>query len=316
MLLLLGSVCRAESTLQDGKKPPFGLVATLSDQEHYSAMIDAFESRKWSKLEREAQVIAHNFPDTPYSREVSYYLGVAYFNRGDYELANSAFTNYLTMQATPKFFESAIRHKFAIAEEFARGKRKHFLGLRTLPNWSPASADAVAIYDEVISAFPHHDISARSLFGKARVLAKKRDYRASIEAYQTLIRRFPKHPLAIESFIGIGGVYFLQAQSEYPDPDYLDLAQINLQKFRSSFPGEEKIQVAEGNLISMQDYYASCFFDTARFYERTKKWGAAKIYYKKILTTYPRSRIAEKSQMRLDNLQTKIDQLEAKRSRR
>lgn len=276
-------------------------------------MIAALEQSDWKRLEKEARILANNYSSTPYARDVSYYLGVAYFNLGDYELANGEFTEYLTRQATPKFFESAIQHKFEIAEGFRTGKKKHFLGLRTLPKWTPAGSDAISIYEEVISAFPHHELAAHSLYGKAQILAKREDFRASIEAFQTLIRRFSKHPLAIESYIGIGGVYLMQAQAEYPDPDYLDLAELNLRKFQASFPQEEKLEVARLNLMDMQEYYASCFYETARFYERTKKWGAAKIYYKKILATYPESDIAIQSQQRLDNVQKKIDRIEAKK---
>lgn len=315
LFLTLTSLCFADYTLQDGKLVERQTVATLSDQEHYSTMIDAFENQDWKRLEKEALVLSKNFSSTPYARDVAYYLGVAYFNLGDYELSNTELTDYLTRQATPKFFESAIQHKFEIAEGFRTGKKKHFLGLRTLPKWTPAGSDAISIYDEVISAFPHHELAAHSLYGKAQILASREDFRASIEAYQTLIRRFNKHPLAIESYIGIGGVYLLQAQAEYPDPDYLDLSELNLRKFKSSFPGEEKLEIAKGNFVHMQEYYASCFFDTAKFYERTKKWGAAKIYYKKILATYPHSDIAAKSQVRLDNVQTKIDRLEAKKAK-
>lgn len=313
LFLVTSSLCFADYTLQDGKLVERETVATLSDQEHYSAMIAALEQSDWKRLEKEARILANNYSSTPYARDVSYYLGVAYFNLGDYELANGEFTEYLTRQATPKFFESAIQHKFEIAEGFRTGKKKHFLGLRTLPKWTPAGSDAISIYEEVISAFPHHELAAHSLYGKAQILAKREDFRASIEAFQTLIRRFSKHPLAIESYIGIGGVYLMQAQAEYPDPDYLDLAELNLRKFQASFPQEEKLEVARLNLMDMQEYYASCFYETARFYERTKKWGAAKIYYKKILATYPESDIAIQSQQRLDNVQKKIDRIEAKK---
>jgi len=315
LFLTLAPLGFADYTLQDGKLVERETVATLSDQEHYSGMIDAFESLDWKRLIREAQIISRNFSSTPYARDVAYYLGVAYFHMGDYELANVEFTDYLTRQATPKFFDSAIQYKFEIAEGFRTGKKKHFLGLQALPKWTPAGSDAISIYDEVISAYPHHELAAYSLFGKAQILSKREDFRASIEAYQTLIRRFPKHPLSIESYIGIGEVYLSQAEAEYPDPDFLDLAELNLRKFKTSFPGEEKLEIAEGNFIRMQDYYASCFFDTAKFYERTKKWGAAKIYYQKILATYPNSEIATKSKARLENIQAKIDRIEAKRAK-
>jgi tetratricopeptide (TPR) repeat protein len=60
-----------------------------------------------------------------------------------------------------------------------------------MPKWIPALEDALSIYDEVIMALPHHELGAKALYGKARLLFKDEDYKASIETYQALIRRFP-----------------------------------------------------------------------------------------------------------------------------
>lgn len=314
-ILILPVVCSfADFTLKDGKLVEREeIMSSHSVQEQFSLVIQSFEKEEWRHLEREALVLIRNFPDSPFARDTRYFLGVAYFKLSDYEMANIELTEYLTRQSTPKYFEQAIQYKFEIAEKFRDGARKHIMGFRTLPQWVPAGSESIAIYDEVISALPHHELAAQSLFGKAQVLAKNEDFRASIEAYQTLIRRFPKHPLSVESYIGIGQIYLAQSQSEYPDPDFLDLAELNLRKFRESFPGEEKIKLAKYHYIQMQDHYASTLFQTARFYERTSKWGAAKIYYVKILKTYPDSFVASKSKERLEIVEEKLAKIKAKK---
>lgn len=175
-----------------------------------------------------------------------------------------------------------------------------------MPKWVPASEEALAIYDEVITALPHHELTAQALFGKAKLLLKDEQYSASLEAFQTLIRRFPKHPLAASSFLGIGEVYLVQSQNEYPDPEFLDLAELNLRKFKESFPREEKIQLAEEKLFEMKEHYASSLYETAKFFERAKKLEAAIIYYEKILVSYPTTQIAERSQKHLKQLYAQV----------
>lgn len=317
-LLLLCTTCGfADLTIKNGKLvEKDALVHSRTAEEHYSNIMQYYENKQWPLLEREALSLIRNFPNTPFARDASYLLGIAYFEQNDFDLANIHFTEYLTKQATPKYFEQAIYYKFQIAEKFRDGARKHLLGTKSLPKIMGAGGEAIAIYDEVISALPHHELAAQSLYGKAQVLLRNEDFRASIEAYQTLIRRFPKHPLAIESYIGIGEVYLKQSQSEYPDPDFLDLAELNLRKFRASFPGEEKIAIAQDTYIRMQDHYAGSLFETAKFYERTDKWGAAKIYYAKILKSYPDSSVARKSKDRLKFVEEKLAQMEAKKSKK
>jgi len=302
-------------TVRSGKIIDKKEVVTGPVQDHYSNALAAFEKKDWKELKNQATIILRNFSGTLFAEEVVYLLGVSYFEQGDYEWANFQFSEYLKTQTTPKHFEESITYKFQIAEKFREGARKHLMGFKTMPKWMPASFDALSIYDEVISALPHHDLAAHSLYAKAQLYLKGEDFRASIEAYQTLIRRFPKHPLGAESYVGIAEVYLTQSKVEYPDPDYLDLAELNMRKFRLSFPGEEKIAVAQAMFVAMQNHYAHSLWETGHFFERTKKYGAAKIYYKKILATYPEAPIAERCTQRLEIVEKELKEAEMKKEK-
>jgi outer membrane protein assembly factor BamD (BamD/ComL family) len=267
-------------------------VATMSVQEHYSAAMGAYQQQSWGEVIHHCVIVIKNFGASPFAQESYFYLGVAYFHTGEVEFANRFFTKYLKKQATPKYFEEAIQYKFKIAEKYHKGAKKHVLGMENMPKWVPARTEAIGIYDEVLTALPHHELAAQALFGKAQLLLKEEEYKSSIETYQTLIRRFPKHPLAAESYIGVCEVYLAQAQAEYPDQDFLDLAEINLRKFRMNFPGDEKIALAERTVLEMREVFASDLYDTGRFYERTSKPHAAHIYYTRILVKYPDTKVS------------------------
>jgi outer membrane protein assembly factor BamD (BamD/ComL family) len=277
----------------------------MSVQEHYSAAMDAYQKKDWEELVHQANVIIKNFPSTPFAAESIFYLGAAYFHLREYEMANKEFSTYLKRHSTPKHFEEAIQYKFSIAEKFQNGSKKRVLGWESMPKIIPAQEDALEIYEEVITALPHDDLAAKALFGKAKLFFKEKEFKSSVEAYQTIIRRFPKNSLAAESYVGIGEVYLTQCQKEYPDPDFLDLAEINLRKFKIDFPSEEKIALAEKMLLEMQEIYAQSLYETAQFFERTKKPHASIIYYNKIVSQYPGTQTAKVSEKRLNELQEK-----------
>jgi outer membrane protein assembly factor BamD (BamD/ComL family) len=294
---------QAAYLLDKGKLVDREEAATLSVQEHYSAAINAYQKKKWNELVKQAIIVTKNFESSPFAQEALFYLAVGYFHQEEYDLANEKFSAYLKKQTTPKHFEEAIEYKFAIAEKFQKGAKKHILGWKTMPKWIPAREEALEIFDEVIMALPHHELGAKALFGKARLLFKDEDYKASIETYQALIRRFPKHELSVQSYLGIGEVYLAQCQNQYPDPDFLDLAEINLRKFRQDFPQNEQITQAEKTFMNMQGIYAANLYETAQFFERTKKPHAAIIYYTKVSVNYPHTEYAVLSQKRLKSLQ-------------
>jgi len=302
VLLMAPIASHAAYQFKNGKLIKSEEVATMSVQEHHSAAMDAYQKQNWEEVIHHSAIVIKNFSSSPFAQEAYFYLGVGYFHTGEMEFANRFFTKYLKKQATPKNFEEAIHYKFKIAEQYHKGAKKHILGLENMPKWVPARDEAIAVYDEVITALPHHELAAHALFGKAKLLLKDEEFKSSIETYQTLIRRFPKHPLAAESYIGVGEVYLVEAQSEYPDQDFLDLAEINLRKFRHDFPGEEKVAVAEKMYGDMKEVYASDLYDTGRFYERTSKPQAAYIYYQRILAKYPETKVSGLVNKRLSRL--------------
>lgn len=289
-------------TLQNGRLIPSEEAATMSVQEHYSAAMMAYEESKWEELMRQCAIILRNFPDTVFAIEGHYFLATAYARLEDYEMANRYISIYLKNQTTPKHFEEAIQLKFHIAEAFRLGARKHIFGVEKLPKWIPGDEEAITAYDEVIAALPHDETAAKALFGKAKVLLDMKDYKESVETFQTVIRRFPKHEHAVDSYLSISEAYLKQFRDESPDRDLLDLAEINLRKMQIDFPREERIGEAKKNFVEMQEIYAQNLYETARFYERRKESNASLLYYRKIVTQFPDTNAAALSRQRIEAL--------------
>lgn len=303
-IVLVGGPHFAEGayTLSHGKWMNTQEVASLSVQEHYSLAVDAYQNQQWDKLIQQSTIVIKNFSSTPFAADALFFLGAGCFQIQEYELANQHLTAYLKKQTTPKYFEEAIQYKFQIAEKFHGGAKKHLLGWESLPKWVPAREEAIAIYDEVIMALPHHELAAQALFGKAQLLLREEEYESSVETYVTLIRRFPKHPLAVDSYVGIAQVYLMRAQDQYPDQDYLDLAEINYRKFCQDFPGEAQLDMADGMLAEMREIYAGHLYEIGRFYERTGKPQASHIYYTRIVAKYPATKVSQLASRRLKKM--------------
>lgn len=289
-------------TVKGGKVMNVEEVATLSVQDHHSLLLEAMQGGSWQEMIKQANIIIKNFPDTPFYQESFYFLAVAYFNMRDFDIANQHLSNYLRKQTALQHFRDAIELKFQIAERFREGYKKHIGGMEILPKWMPAKDEAIKIYDEVISALPNDDLAAKALFGKGVLELEDQEFMASVETYQTLIRRFPKHPLTPDAYVEIARVYLIQSQEKYPDADCMDLASINLRKFRQDFPMDSRIEEAEKIFGKMQEVFAESFYEIAQFYERAKKPHASILYYSKIIKAFPNTKSAELSKKRLNVL--------------
>lgn len=278
---------------------------TKSAYDFYQDILASHQKKEWKQVILSCKALLATYTDSPFNSEASYYKGVAYFHLGDFDLANNAFAHYLKNETTPKFFEEAIGYKFEIAEKFYEGAKRHLLGMEKLPKIIPGKEDALEIYEEIITALPRHDLTAKSLYKKGVLLYDFNEFKESVEAFEVLIRRFPKHYYAPEGFLGVQKVYLKQSQQEFPDPDILELAQLNLHRFKESFPSEPKLARAYEMLEQTYDCFAKDLFEVGHFYERTKKPEAAIIYYTSVISQYPQSSYAKKAATHIEQLNKK-----------
>ena len=274
----------------------------LGAQDYYSTISKAAKSKNWWNVIYFTKIAMNLYPKSEFSSEIIYYLGEAYFHVDQYDLADKCFSDYLTIEFSPKYYEEAVMYKFQIAKTYYLGAKKHLFGLKKMPKIIPAKEDALKLFDEVLNAIPNSDVAIESWYYKAKILFDLEDFKESVEAFQTIIRKFPQHEYAIESFLEIEKVYLKQADPKHQDPNLLELAEINLKKFREAFPKEPRIKDAEDNFHKIQDIFAQGLFEIGRFYERTKKINSSLIYYRKVVSAYPGSNCAKLSTERLDKL--------------
>lgn len=278
---------------------------TFSPQDEYNAALVAFQKKDWNEVKIHAKNVITKAPESPFLSELYFYAGVAYYNGKDYDRANRYFSLFLKDYASPKYFEEALVYKFQIAEKFQQGARKHWMGFDRLPQWESAWEDAYALYDEVITTLPRHEIAAKALFNKAGMLRLEERYVDSIETYQTLIRRFPKDPLTPKAYVAIAEVYFAESKDLFPDRDFLDQARLNAKKFRRDFPSDERVLDVEAMLATMQNGYAQDLWESAYYFDKKKKMQSSILYYTSIVRKYPESKYAPLALKRISEL--KVD---------
>lgn len=289
--------------LRDGKPVSRKLLASESVECHFENGKNAFNAEDWGTATIEFSIVSLNFPNDPRGHLANYYLGIAYYFLEEYEFANDAFSKYLKAESHPAFFNETIEYKFAIAEAFRCGAKRRIFSSRKCPKWGDAKELTLTIYDEIIAALPSQDVATRALFRKGCLLLKMREYRDSVEAFRILIRRFPKHELAPESYLAIARVYLCESDSEFQNPDVLALAEINLRKFKEDFPRENRIVQAECDVIEIKELSARSLYEMGQFYERTDHPAAAIIYYRSALQRFPDASIVERCQWRLECLE-------------
>jgi len=274
--------------------------------EFFTLANQSFEKAHWIEVIKFSKIIIQKFPNTSFTKEALFYLGVAYFNLKDYDISNKYFTRYLKDDFNPKYFEEVMHYKYSIAHFFKNGAKKRMFEWKKGPKLATATEDALLIFDEIIASMPSHEIAIRSIFAKAELLFDQNDFKEAISTFETLIERYEKHELAIESFLQIQKVYLKQTTYRKQDPNVLEFAKLNIEKFNQTYPlEEENKKILEDMLLEMKERYATGFLDIATFYEKSKKKDAAVLYYSKIVQSFPETECSKIAKDRLDKLHEK-----------
>lgn len=276
---------------------------TINAQELHRWVQNALEKEDWWAVVDYSDLLAYCFPSSPFSQETAFVIGEAFIKLDQLEVANRYFTQYLSRMNSPKHFEEAIQYKFWIAEQYFKGAKLRLFGSHKMPKWLSGKEEALLIYDEVVTAQPHSEIAAISLLHKAQLLEEQEDYKTSLETLDLLIRRFPKHDMAAEAFVEKNKIYLQQCKNEGLDPSLIDLALVNLDKFKQAFPREQRAATAEKSLIEIREIFAQNLLNTGKFFQKTKKYPASIIYYTKVIAKYPDSEAADVARQQLEALQ-------------
>ena len=270
--------------------------------EHFDDGQRLIKEKEYDEAVRSFLVVIQHYPDTIFFTDALYQTGVCYMYIGHLDIADQYFAAYLNQKGTLKHFEKIFEHKFTIAEHFRSGKRRHPYGVAAIPRIASGKPYAIELYDEISATLPSREIAAKALYSKALLLWKMKERKESIEVFQMITRRFPKHKLSADSFVRISEVYFENVQLEAQNPDLLSHAQINLQNFEKAFPSESRVVIVENNLQNMRELYALALYETGRFYERKRKKIAAAIYFQDTILRYPTTKAAAESQLKLEKL--------------
>lgn len=300
--LCIGPYCQplqAAFTIQNGRIINAELVPSMSAEGHFNAGAASMEACQWPDAARHYAIVLYHYPRATCASEAYFYLALSYYQMGEYDLANENLTNYLKSSDHPKLFMETVEYKYTIAEKFRQGARRRLFGTKQLPKWANGQELALEIYDEVIAALPSHELAAKALYSKGMLLWSQRDFQQSIECFQVITRRFPKHELAPESFLVINQIYLDQCRSEFQNPDLLAFAQINVRRFQQQFPREERLVEAEKGVLAIKEAYGQGLYDTGRFYERKGQPKAAAIYYQNAVKQFPETFAAQNSMKRL-----------------
>ncbi len=179
-----------------------------------------------------------------------------------------------TYKASP-YFSQALDSQFRIAQRSRTDKLGSFLGLKK----KLGREDTIKLFKGVVQNAPQGKNSAEAKFEIGLIHEESDERSEAIGAFQDVVDQYPRSPFAAQAQKKIAELNFGKVAQGTKDAGVLKDSRDAAVQSVSLFPTEEGRDL----LPQIDEKEAENAFKIAKFYERTKNFKAAIIYYNNVL---------------------------------
>lgn len=148
---------------------------------------------------------------------------------------------------------------------------------------------------------------APAYFYLALTHENRREFLLAAQAFERVTDGFPDDTLAPTAMLGTGRAYQSLWRRPSLDPENGQKAASILRALLSSYPDAKEVEDAKRRITQLEEWFAQKDYDTGIHYVKVRRAiDPAIIYFKDVVQTYPSTKAARLSWLRLHELYTKI----------
>lgn len=273
---------------------------------------DAFERKDYRTAAKAAKRVAKVWPLSDYAGEAVYYLGRCYEARGIDQLAFKQYQRALTRYPKVVNYDEILKRQFAIATRFLNGQRFKLFGY--IP-FLPSMDKTAKFFEDIVRNGPYYETGPKSQMNIGAAREKQREYGKAVVAYREAVEKYHEWPeVAADAMYHQGMAYNKQAKRAEYDQSVASEAIATFQDFRELYPKDKRVNETDTLITSLKREQARGAFETAKFYEKQRRWQGAVVYYNEVLIHDKDAPFAAEARERMARLQPKADALAKRRT--
>jgi len=191
---------------------------------------------------------------------------------------------------------------YKIAMLFFEGQKRKLFGV-------PISASmerAEQMLGGIVKNAPFSRLAPQAQFNRGQAFEKQGKNPEALVAYQAVVSRYPSDPAAASALYQIGYVRLLEHQKGSYDRASALKARDAFEEFVNRYPQSEKVAQARQNIQTLSGGDVRRTLDVAKFYDKTKSYKAAVIYYNEVIKIQPSGPETTFAKARIDELKARF----------
>lgn len=263
-----------------------------------------YEAGEYKKAISEFDKLIESYPNSASTPSAQYYKGRSYEELEDFYQAFLAYQTAIDKYPYNEKVDEIIERQYKIGSIFLDGQKAKILGMKILP----AMDKAVEVLTKVVENSPYGRYADLAQFKIGEAYKKQEFYEDAMLAYQKLIDNYPNSQLAEDARYQIAVCTYYISRDPYYDQEFTDKAIEEYKELIKKTSDIELNKEARATLDKLREKKAKSTFETAKFYERSKRYKSAIIYYTEVVENYGDTSIAEESLQKIRDLEKKIEE--------
>ena len=237
---------------------------------------------------------------TAVAPKAQYHTGHILERKGDYPAAFKAYSEYTTKYPNGTDFDAVIQAQFDIAKIYLGGKKTRVLGIAVAPSYHRAED----MFADIVKRAPFHKLAPLAQFNVGQALEKQTKVPEAVAAYKEVISRYPGDPVAHDAQYQVGYVQLHDAQTGSYNQQTRQNAVESFEEYMNRQPKSEKTAQARENIKVLTAAEVKNTMDIAKFYDKTKNYKAAVVYYNEVIRSAPGGKESDQARKRIGELKS------------
>jgi outer membrane protein assembly factor BamD len=273
-------------------------------QDQLAVAESAFTNTEYRVALQAAHRVLRVWPLSDYAPRAQYLVGRCLEVTGRDEAAFNAYQNVIQKYPKSAEYEGVLWRQYEIASRFLNGQWFKLWGY--VPLYT--SMDQTAkMFDKIVNNGPYSDVAPHAQLRIGAAREKQKDYAEAVKAYETAADRYHDQPvIAADALYRKGITYYKQAATAEYDQSTASQATAAFTDFITLFPDDQRVPRAQWALAKLKAEQVRGNFEIAQFYEKSRKWAGAVVYYNEVLQLDPNSRYAARARQQIEALKPRL----------
>ena len=264
----------------------------------------AFKTADYKISLRAAHRVLRVWPLSDYAPRAEFLIGRCLEATGRDEAAFNAYQNIIQKYPKSAEYEVVLWRQYEIANRFLHGEWFRLWGY--LPLYTSMDQTAT-MFGKIVDNGPYSDVAPHAQLRVGAARENQKNYANAVKAYGTAADRYHDQPLvAADALYRQGISYQKQAAAAEYDQSTAGQAIAAYTDFITLFPDDKRVPRAQRAIAVLKAEQVRGNFEIAQFYEKSRKWAGAVVYYNEVLQLDPNSRFAAQARQRIESLKPRL----------